>query len=171
MLRRSYILSIIVITALLIIQTIWILLLVDYEKNNFKKQFETGFKKAIANELRLRRNSKTGNRTIDFIMIDKKDYKQNQLYPNYSRYTVDSKDVGESDLFLLNVEHVYQAVLRKTNPLKLNILSQLLSKELDSLKMPADYMLEYSDVDTVRKFINLQERIHLGGVFFTIRNN
>lgn len=170
MLRRSYILSIIVITALLIIQAIWILLLVDYEKNNFKKQFGTGFKKAIANELRIRRNSKTGNRSIDFIMIDKKDYKQNQLYPNYKRYTVESKDVGESDLFFLNVEHVYQAVLRKTNPLKLNVLSQLLSKELDSLKMPTDYMIEYSDVDTARKFINLHSKIHLGGNFLIFEN-
>jgi signal transduction histidine kinase len=170
MLRRSHILSIIIVTALLIIQAVLILLLVDYEKNTFRKQFETGFKKAIANELRLRRNSKTGNRVIDFIMIDKKDYKQNQLYPNYSRYTVDSKDVGESDLFLLNVEHVYQAVLRKTNPLKLNILSQLLSKELYSLKMSADYMLEYSDVDTVRKFVNFRKRIHLGGNFLVFEN-
>jgi hypothetical protein len=45
MLRRSHILSIIIVTALLIIQAVLILLLVDYEKNTFRKQFETGLRK------------------------------------------------------------------------------------------------------------------------------
>jgi len=167
MLRKSYILSIIVITTLLVIQSIWIVLLIDFERKSFDKQFEIELKKAIANELRIRRNSKTKNRAIDFILLDKKDYEKNQLYPNHTRYKVDSKDVGENDLFSLNVEHIYQAVLRKTNPLKLNILSQTLTKYLDSLNASADYILEYSDVDTMKSYSNIKTKIHFGGSYKT----
>jgi hypothetical protein len=166
-LKKSYILSIVIMTTLLAIQSIWIILLIDHEKIRFEEQFKTEFRKSISNELRLRRNSKTKNKTIDFFVTDKREFEQNKPYPNHSKYTVDSKDVGENDLFSLNVEHVYQAVLRKSNPVQLNILSDLLSKSLDSINLYSDYILEYSDNDTIMNYSNINSKIHFGGSFET----
>lgn len=167
MLRKSYILSIIVITTLLVIQSAWIILLVDFEKDRFEKKLKIEFRKSISNELRLRRNSKTKSKTIDFFVMEKKEIEKKQLYPNHKKYIVDSKDVGENDLFSLNVEHVYQAILRKSNPLQLSMLSDLLSKSLDSINLSSDYILEYSDNDTIKNYSSIKSKIHFGGSFET----
>lgn len=154
MLKRALTLSLISISALLIVQIIWLFLLVRQEKENFKVEYISCFKKAIASELRLRRNTPATNNKLDIVEVNKRDYDKQKLYPGYKRYVVDSKDVGENDLFMLTVEHVYQSILRKSNPIKLNVLSRIIDQKLDSLSYRTVYTFTYHDSDTTRLYSN-----------------
>ncbi len=148
MLRKSLIISLIGIFALLFLQSIWLVKIINQEKSNYKVLFEKVVNEAIGAELNERLKKTNVKNKINVEYVSKK-VPYNKPYSK--KIVVDSKDVGDEQSFKITMEQIFQEMFRKEFPLNLANLSGLIDKELKLKNLETDFDLRYVDIDSTRK--------------------
>lgn len=161
MLNRALTFSIIAILFLLALQGVWLLRIIENEKNKLRNQTEYILKDAINKELQTRLQSlREGKQNKNFQVIISNNYSDSE---NTSKNEVQSLDITDSTQSITKVtlEEALQEIYKKDVPLKLNILSKIFSDLLASADVNTNFSLQYSSPDTIKSISFTQNKTNI----------